>query len=209
MKLKIYFDDKPVFLCDQFDEELLELNHHPDTLLIDELSAAAIHSLLHEIEKEEFHAAILQHHDFDLLKKTFFKHFTFLHAAGGIVQNNQKELLFIFRLGKWDLPKGKLDDNESPEIAAEREIKEETGVDHVKLHYKIGETYHVYHAFGKHIIKQSDWFYFSCNADQQLAPQTEENITEVKWIPTKDIKQPMLNTYATIKDIMRKFFDTP
>lgn len=209
MKLKIYFDEKPVFLCDQQDEELQELNHHPDTLLIDELSAPAINSLLHEIKKEDFHSAIIQHHDFEKLKKTFFKHFTFVHAAGGIVQNHKKELLFIFRLGKWDLPKGKLNDKEQPAIAAEREITEETGVDHLKLHHKVGETFHVYNAFGKHFLKQSDWYYFSCDTDQELQPQTEENITEVKWIPTKDIRQPMQNTYATIKDILRIFFDTP
>ena len=209
MKLKIYFGDKPVYLCDEFDEELTELSHHPDVVLIDELSAPAINSLLHEIKKENFHAAICRHENFEKLKKEFTKHFKFVRAAGGIVQNEKKELLFIFRKGKWDMPKGKMNAKESAESCAKREIKEETGADNLVVKNKVGETFHCYDEFGKHILKQSNWFYFTCKGKQTLKAQTEEDITEVKWIPTKDIKQPMENTYDTIKDILKIFFDTP
>lgn len=209
MRLKIYVGDEPIYLCDEFDDELTELSHHPDVMYIDELSTPAINTLLHEIHKEDFHAAIIKHRDFEKLKKEFFKHFTFLHAAGGIVQNAKKELLFIYRKGKWDLPKGKLDDGESPEACAEREVMEETGVKGLNLVNKIGETYHIYDEFGKHYLKQSDWFYFTCKDKQHLKPQLNEDITEVKWIATKDIKKPIDKTYSTIKDILRIFFDTP
>lgn len=209
MKLKIYFDEKPVYLCDEFDEEITELSHHPDVVLMEELSANAINSLLHEIKKEDFHAAIYRHENFDKLKKEFTKHFTFIRAAGGIVQNEKKELLFIFRKGKWDLPKGKMNTKESAELCAKREITEETGVDNLTMKNKVGETFHSYSEYGKRFLKQTNWFYIICKGKQNLKAQTEEDITEVKWIATKDIKQPMENTYATIKDILKIFFDTP
>ncbi len=209
MQIKIYFGDKPVYLCDEMDQALNELLHHPDVVFVDELSSPAINALLHEIKKPDFHAGIIWNKDFEKLRKAFFKHFTIIEAAGGIVQNPDKDLLFIFRRGKWDLPKGKIEKKEHPEECAEREIEEETGVKKLKLKKKIGETYHTYDEFGKHLLKISHWYYFTCNGKQELVPQTEEDITELAWISTKDIRKPVANTYETIKDVLRTFFDTP
>ncbi|QQS63451.1 MAG: NUDIX domain-containing protein [Chitinophagaceae bacterium] len=58
----------------------------------------------------------------------FFRNFKIVEAAGGIVQNENKEILFIYRRNKWDLPKGKIEKKELPENAAAREIEEETGI---------------------------------------------------------------------------------
>ncbi len=209
MQLKIYFGEKPVYLCDELDEKLKEKIHHPEIVYIDELSSPAINSLLHEIKRDEINGAIIIDNDFVKLKKSFFKHFKLIEAGGGIVQNKSKELLFIFRRGRWDLPKGKLEKGESPELCAERETKEETGLSSLDLKRRIGETYHVYDEFGKHYLKLSHWYYFTCDDGQKLKPQTEEDILEAKWIPTKEIKKPLSNTYATIKDILSEFFDTP
>ncbi|MGC4103311.1 NUDIX hydrolase [Ferruginibacter sp.] len=209
MHIKIYFGDKPVFLCDHIDTELNEILHHPDAVFIDEISNPAIKSLLHEIKKEEFHAGVLWHEDLEQLKKVFFKHFTLIEAAGGIVQNTKKELLFIYRLDKWDLPKGKMEKGEKPDATAIREVEEETGVTGLTLKKKVGETYHTYDAYGKHYLKVTYWYYMTCSATQHLVPQTEEDITAIKWVATKDIKQPMSNTYPSIKDILSVFFDEP
>jgi len=209
MHIKIYFGDKPVYLCDDINQELNELLHHPDAVFIDEISSAAIKSLLHEIVKEEFHAGVLWNADLEKLKKAFFKHFEPIEAAGGIVQNDKKELLFIFRLGKWDLPKGKVEKGEKTDATAVREVEEETGVKNLKLKRKIGETYHTYNAYGKHFLKTTHWYYMTCSSKQTLVPQTEEDIAEIKWVKTKDIKEPVANTYPSIKDILSVFFDTP
>ncbi len=209
MHIKIYFGDKPVYLCDEIDKELNEILHHPDAVFVDEISNPAIKSLLHEIKKEEFHAGVLWHSDLEKLKKALFKHFDLIEAAGGIVQNDQKEILFIYRLDKWDLPKGKVEKGEKLEACAMREVEEETGVSGLKLKNKTGETYHTYNAFGKHFLKISHWFYMTCSSRQKLIPQTEEHITEIKWVKTKDIREPIANTYPSIKDILENFFDTP
>jgi 8-oxo-dGTP pyrophosphatase MutT (NUDIX family) len=209
MQIKIYYGDKPVYLCDEMDDTLHELLHHPDVVFIDELSPKAIKSLVHEIKKEDFHAGILWDKDLEKLKKAFFKNFTVIEAAGGIVQNENKDLLFIFRRGKWDLPKGKIEKNEKSETCAEREIEEETGIKELTFKKKIGDTYHIYDEFGKHFLKISHWYYFISKGNQTLKPQLLEDITDVKWFKTKDIKKPIANTYATIKDILGNFFDTP
>jgi len=49
----------------------------------------------------------------------------------------------------------------------------------------------------------------TCSSKQELVPQTEEHITEIKWVKTKDIKEPVKNTYPSIKDILSTFFDEP
>ena len=209
MFIKIYFNDKPVFLFDEINKELNEILHHPDAVFVDEICTPAIKSLLHEIKKDEFHAGVLWNSNLEKLKHAFFKHFTLIEAAGGVVQNSDKELLFILRLGKWDLPKGKIEKGEQADECAKREVTEETGVKNLTIKRKIGETYHAYDAFGKHFLKTSHWYYMSCAAAQDTKPQTEENITEVKWVKTKDIKEPMVNTYPSIKDVLGVFFNEP
>lgn len=209
MYIRIYFGDKPVILCNEIDKEINEILHHPDAVFVDEISPRAIKSMLHEIKKEEFHAGVIWNKDLDKLKTIFFKNFTLIEAAGGIVQNNKRELLFIKRLGKWDLPKGKIEKGEKPEECALREVTEETGVKGLSLKKKIGETFHVYDQFGKHFLKTSHWFYMTCSSGQELIPQVEEHITEIKWVKTIDIREPIKNTYPSIKNILSNFFDTP
>lgn len=209
MYINIYFGDKPVILCDEINKELNEILHHPDAVFVDEVSPRAIKSMLHEIKKEEFHAGVLWNADLEKLKETFFKNFKVIEAAGGIVQNEKKEILFINRLGKWDLPKGKIEKGEKEEACALREVTEETGVTGLHLKKKVGETYHVYDEFGKHFLKISHWYHLTCSSKQGLQPQTEEHITEIKWVKTLNIKEPMTNTYPSIKDILSKFFDEP
>ena len=154
-------------------------------------------------------AVVVLQKDFEKLKSSFFKQFEIIEAAGGIVQNDDKAILFIFRRGKWDLPKGKLEKGETIEFCAEREIEEETGLKQLTLHKKVGETYHIYNENGKDILKISHWFYFTSAGTKKTVPQVEEDIEEVKWVSTRNIKEPMANTYKNIKDILTVFFDTP
>lgn len=205
MFIKIYFEDKPVFLCDKIDKTIDEYMHHPDAVFIDEISNAAVNSLLHEIAKHEFHAGILFNKDLNKLKKVFFKHFTIITAAGGVVVNTNEDILMIFRRGKWDLPKGKMDEGETIEKCAVREVQEETGLTNIALEEKIITTYHTYTEFGKHILKESHWYKMKNNTDEKLVPQTEEDITDIKWIKPSDIKKYTSKTYQTIIEVLEQF----
>lgn len=202
MYIKIYFGDKPVYLCNEVDTYLNEIMHHPDAVFIDELSGPAIKSLLHEIVKEDFHAGIIRNEDLEKLKKTFFKHFTPVTAAGGVVENEKGEILLIFRRGKWDLPKGKLDKGETIEQCALREVMEETGLINVALKHPLTITYHTYDEFGKHILKDSHWFKMTVSGKQELTPQTEEDIHEIKWVKKNELKNYLDNTYPSVKEVL-------
>lgn len=208
MQIIIFINEKPIYLTDVLTKHLKELSAKDDTLFLENKNVDGP-QLLQQLDSENYTTAIFLSNNFEILKADFFSQFEIIEAAGGIVQNENKELLFIFRRGKWDLPKGKLEANENIETCAEREIEEETGVNKLTLKRKIGETYHIYKENGKTILKISHWFYFTCPFAQKMAPQTEEDIAEVKWTSTKDIKTPMANTYKNIKEIMSIFFDTP
>src|SRR5690349_1535881 len=161
MHMKIYFNDKPLFLADKLDDEIEPYVHHDDAVLIDELSAPGVNSMIHEMRQASIHAGIFIHKDFEALKHAFFKKFKIVKAAGGLVLNNHKEMLFIFRRGKWDLPKGKLDEGETIEECSVREIYEETGIT-AKIRKPLAITYHTYDENGKHILKESHWYLLSC-----------------------------------------------
>jgi len=125
-------------------------------------------------------------------------------AAGGLVFNDNNELLMIFRRKKWDLPKGKLDDGENIEACALREVKEETGLLQVEIKSFAGITYHEY--FDKYskadVIKETHWYKMHAPPDQPLIPQTEEDIEMIEWVDKKDIRSKLRNTYVNIHDII-------
>ena len=201
--ITIYFGDKPVFLCDAITREIDEVRHHPDAVFIDELSSAAINSLLHEIDKQEFHAGIICHENFEKLKKEFFKHFRLVRTGGGLIRNSDGEVLLIFRRGKWDLPKGKLDDHETLEECAVREVREETGLTQIEIGNEITVTYHTYVEFGKHILKESHWFGMKASLQEPLHPQTEEDITDIRWVKKQLLKKYLDQTFPTIVSVLK------
>lgn len=131
--------------------------------------------------------------------------FKILHAAGGLVKKDQK-ILFIFRLEKWDLPKGKVEKGESVEEASIREVEEECGVK-ARRGRKVGETWHTYtDRKGRNILKCTHWFAMECLEDTDLAPQTEEDITAVEWLDEDSINAKVLsNTYASIEEIYLRY----
>lgn len=201
--ITIYFEEKPVYLCDEITREIEDIRHHPDAVFIDEFSAAAVNSLLHEINKKEFHAGIIFHEDFNTLKKKFFKHFKLVKSGGGLVKNKAGDILLIFRRGKWDLPKGKQDDGETLMECALREVREETGLQKITAGKEINTTYHTYTEFGKHILKESHWFLMKATGNESLQPQTEEDITEIVWAKKDELKKYTSNTFPTILSVLK------
>ena len=208
MQLKIFVDESPIYITDELSTELRKKSNDNNVLFITDENEIIIDPILAALKTDKKEVIILVD-KIEKAKALFLTHLTIIEAAGGIVQNEKKEILFIFRRGKWDLPKGKIENNETPEISAAREIEEETGVTNLILKRKIGETYHIYEENKAMILKTSHWFYFLSNEQQDIKAQTEEDITKVKWIHTRNIKEPMANTYQNIKDILSVFFDTP
>lgn len=208
MQIKIFVDESPIYITDELSAELKRKSTQNNVLFISDEDLIKVDTILNALKTDK-KEVIIQVDNIDHAKAVLFTHFTNIEAAGGIVQNEEKELLFIFRRGKWDLPKGKIENDETPEICAAREIEEETGVKNLILKHKIGETYHIYEENKAMVLKTSHWFYFLSNEQQDIKAQTIEDITDVKWIHTRNINEPMANTYQNIKDILTVFFDAP
>jgi 8-oxo-dGTP pyrophosphatase MutT (NUDIX family) len=195
---KIFINDKPFiiansaftdnsFPCFDFDEKLFN-------------------SKIAEVFANQFTVVLFKCNDVELAFNQFAKHFKIIEAAGGLVFNSNNQLLLIERLGVWDLPKGKIDTGETPEIAAVREVEEECAVTGLTIENLVCKSYHTYFFKEKHILKRTYWYKMNTDFSQTLVPQTEEDITKVEWqhFTKKDIET--LNTYESIKDVLRECF---
>ncbi|MDN4014113.1 MULTISPECIES: NUDIX hydrolase [Chryseobacterium] len=143
----------------------------------------------------------------DEIWSEFQKLFRIIEAAGGIVNNSAGEILFIKRLGKWDLPKGKMEKGESREESAVREIEEETGLTNVELVKFINTTYHIYvERNGDKVLKCTHWFEMNFYGEDTSKPQIEEGITEVAWKNAVQIEDEVFpSTFKNIKLIVEEF----
>ncbi len=162
--------------------------------------------LLHLIESSdnEFSIYLVS----NSIEETFiklFKGYEFIEAAGGIVKR-KNSYLFIKRNGFWDIPKGKLEIDESPESGAIREIEEECGIKSPRIENPIGITYHTYLYKGKPTIKKTYWFSLSFNGSKKLKGQKEEGISKVKWIKELKIEKIRKNTFLSILDVIDNYF---
>ncbi|HLS37936.1 MAG TPA: NUDIX domain-containing protein [Sphingobacterium bovisgrunnientis] len=144
------------------------------------------------------------HPEINSIFKKIISDLKIIYAAGGVVRNGEGDYLFIHRLGKWDLPKGKVDEGEKMREAAVREVEEECGIKVDYLGEKIQTTYHTYIMRGKFVLKQTKWYDMGVNKVPELIPQTEEDITEAVWLNKKDLKKVRENTYPLILDILEK-----
>lgn len=135
--------------------------------------------------------------------KTFLLNFEIREAAGGVVFNNQRELLWIYRFDKWDLPKGHIEQGESKEIAAIREVEEECGLNNLSIVKELLTTFHVFEHKGKKILKKTYWFLMDCNLEAfDLKPQLEEGIEQVVFKDKSASKDCLNNTYQNIKILL-------
>lgn len=143
--------------------------------------------------------------DIEEIWEDFTHMFRVVEAAGGIVSNKEGKILFIHRLGKWDLPKGKIEKDESLEQAALREVEEETALQELILEEFVNNTFHVYkERNGNRILKTTYWFKMSYVGEKDPVPQTEEGITEVSWKNQDEIQQEVFpKTFQNIKLILK------
>ena len=131
----------------------------------------------------------------------FCSKFIMVEAAGGLVFNKHGDILMIFRNGKWDLPKGKLELGESVEECAIREVEEECGVSGLEIESELSKTYHTYNLHESDILKNTYWFLMTTESEQKLTPQTEEGISDVKWCSEKEVEDNLNNSYPSIIDV--------
>jgi hypothetical protein len=130
-----------------------------------------------------------------------------IKAAGGLIKSIKNDFLFIYRLQKWDLPKGKIEKGESIKKAAIRECEEECAVTNLKIIKTLAPSFHIYKLNGKWILKKTNWFLMSTNYDGKLKPQKAEGITKVEWINKKSFLKVTKNTYPSVLQVLLEIND--
>jgi len=154
------------------------------------------------IQQNEGPDLILKCDNVDALFEHLKTQFKYIEAAGGLIEQNKK-YLFIYRLDKWDLPKGKIDKGENPKQAAIRECEEECAITGLDIIKELPSTYHIYPYKGRFALKTTYWFLMKSDFKGKLIPQTEENIEKAEWLDETTIKNKViLNTYPSVSDLI-------
>lgn len=166
----------------------------------------SIQSAIVALEKGTLNTAYLYQPDAQKILDTFMQKIPVVVASGGFVTNPKGKVLFIFREGKWDLPKGKVEKGESIENAALREVAEETGVKDLTLKKFLRTTSHIFKRGGEYRLKHVHWFAMSTPYSGPLKGQKAEGIVKVKWKGRKKTAKALENSYANIKILCEDYW---
>jgi 8-oxo-dGTP pyrophosphatase MutT (NUDIX family) len=188
---KVFVNDRPLFLTNQVQKET-------DFKLF-LLESIDIKKLIVKIFQNKIQHAFLYHPDEKLIMKTLKAKIPVVKAGGGLVYNTKGEVLFIFRNGKWDLPKGGTEKNETMEETAIREVEEETGVTGLKITNKLPKTYHIFKRNGRYKLKVTYWYEMQTDFNGMPQGQEDEGIEKVAWIKPEEIPTVLANSYENIK----------
>jgi len=132
----------------------------------------------------------------------FTDQFRRVDAAGGLVRNELGEMLFIYRLDRWDLPKGKVEEDEEIEAAAIREVEEECGVVVSPDISFIADTWHTYRENDEYLLKKTSWFLMATHGQQKIVPQQAEGITQARFIAESEFKKILAETYPSVSEVV-------
>jgi 8-oxo-dGTP pyrophosphatase MutT (NUDIX family) len=215
--MKLYINDKylhlirpgqPAFVDPSPDQILSSLDgvkaiNLRGVVLLEQATVADLSQLLSWIEFKKIpnlSTILCTTDDYDALREHIKSQFRIVKAAGGLVRKRDKFLL-IFRLGKWDLPKGKLEKGEKARAAAVREVQEECGVE-AELVDKLCTTWHTYIQEGKRILKKTSWYNMNCIDDTNMEPQYVENIEDIRWMNLEQAQQAVSVSYRSIQGVI-------
>ena len=158
------------------------------------------------IKKLKIHDEVfLYYPDKKKLLKEFKEKLVTIKATGGIVTNKKNQILFIYRKGKWDLPKGKMEKNESKKESALREVIEETGVKKLKIINFFSTTFHLIKVKREYFLKETHWYTMKTKYDGKLKPQKSEGIISAKWKTFDEALEIKKKTFRNIAIILTKF----
>ncbi len=194
---KVFVNDKPLFLTNQIFKET-------DFQLF-LLESVDFKQLIVKYFQNKIQKAYLYHPDEKEIMKVLKTKIPVNKAGGGLVYNKNGEVLFIFRNGKWDLPKGGTDKGEEIEDTAMREVEEETGVNGLSISKKLQKTYHIFKRNGVYKLKITHWFEMHSTYDGIPIGQAEEGIDKVEWKNPEQIKEALKNSYENIKLLFEEY----
>ena len=188
---KVFVNDKPLFLTNQIEKET--------DFQIFLLETIDIEQLIKKMFNNKIQKAYLHYPDEKEILNKIKEKIPVKKAGGGLVFNKNREVLFIYRNGRRDLPKGGNDKGEEIADTAVREVEEETGVTNLVITNKLQKTYHIFKRNGKYRLKVTQWFEMSTDFEGTPVGQAEEGIEKVAWLNPEEIKEALKNSYENIK----------
>ena len=192
----VFVNDKPIIITSSQKKE----NNYPVYFLKNYVTE----EIIHKLKNKKIKGINLYTPDLELDWHSFLNTFHTVSAAGGLVLNTKKEILFIYRSKKWDLPKGRIEEGETIEETAIREVEEECGIFNLKLVKPLLTTYHVYFQNGMK-LKETFWFVMTSDYTGELTPQLDEGITEVVFKNEAAITKALKNSYKNINLVYDTF----
>lgn len=187
---KVFINDKPIILTSSYqNEEIFSVQLFKHTV-VDEV--------IYRLKNENVEGIVLHCDNLEQDWENFKNNFKVVVAGGGLVINENQEILFIYRNDKWDLPKGRIEKGESIDITAIREVEEECGITDLQIKQKLVTTWHIYYQ-NQYCLKETHWFLMNSNYKGKLKPQEEEGITKAKFIPSANIDSVLCDSYSNIK----------
>lgn len=201
---KVFIYDKQIILTGQ----LVLTTNYGDTKIVEVSSPKDIKEAYNSFIKNPVGPKLLLYNNSEEKKllEQFISLFWYIEAAGGMVYNSLGKRLFIYRFGRWDLPKGKVEKSESHQQAAIREVQEETGLKEIEIIDELPSTFHIFDVKGKKVLKRTYWYRMQYNGSDCPTPQIEEDITEVAWVEESGIQKVLANTYDSLKDLISGSF---
>jgi ADP-ribose pyrophosphatase YjhB (NUDIX family) len=139
------------------------------------------------------------------IKNYLQEKFKIVKAAGGLIRKKDK-FLMIYRLKKWDLPKGKKEKNEKYKQTAIREVEEEVNIT-VKLGAKICTTWHTYTMNKRAMLKKTKWYLMESLDDSKMKPDLTEDIEEARWMNPKEVYHALEHSYKSIHYVFERFYE--
>ena len=195
---KVFFNQKPIILTTTFQEQT------PDSPLFF-LKFTNKKNIVAALRSKKVKQLYLYHAKEEKMWALFYEIFKVIEAAGGIVrQRSSGKYLFIYRNDKWDLPKGRIEEDEAVRTAAMREVEEETGVTDLAITAALPTTLHLFHRNGKYRLKKTYWYAMETDFDEALIPQEEEGIQKVEWVAKEEVPNLYSNIYANIRHLWEK-----
>lgn len=195
---KVFINDRPIILTDSlFVESDFELQNYKNTI---------ISEVIHKLQKGMVQGVVLFCMDLQNSWENFKGHFKVIIAAGGLVINQKKEFLFIYRGNKWDLPKGRIEKGEALDETALREVKEECGISQLRLKKFLIKTYHIFFKKNQQRLKETHWFLMDSTSQENPSPQLEEGITIATFKNIDGTIEALENTYKNIQLVFKDYY---